>query len=237
MDHTEAIRQQVAEKYILGELAAPLRDEYEEHYFDCSACALDVKTLSTFVDVSRAVLRGEAQVQEREAVAQRVEERTSGRWFAWLRPVWMVPALAAMILVIGYQNTVTIPHAKSNAGGALSAGQELPSYSLQMANVRGEEGVKVPVRAGESFILDFDFTPSKTVDSYTYQLQDEAGNVVFQRELAGEKTNKELHIVVPGGDVHSGAYSLVFFGGAGQRFHASGESEVARLRFKIEIQP
>jgi len=236
MDHTEALRQQVAEKYILGELSAPLRDEYEEHYFDCSACALDVKTLSTFVDVSRAMLRGEAQVQEREAVARRVEERTSGGWFAWLRPAWMVPVLAAMVLVIGYQNTVTIPHARSNAGGVLSAGQELPSYSLQLANVRGEEGAKVPARAGESFMLDFDFTPSKTFDSYTYQLQDEAGKVVFQRELAGEKTNKELHIVVPGGTVHSGAYNLVFFGGAGQQFHASGESEVARLRFKIEFQ-
>ena len=236
MDHTEALRQQVVEKYILGELSAPLRDEYEEHYFDCSACALDVQTLSTFVDVSRAMMRGEALAQERETSIQRAENRVSGGWFAWLKPAWMVPVLAALILVVGYQNTVTIPKARNIGNTALSAGQELASYSLQMANVRGEGGATVPARAGESFILDFDFTPSKTFDNYTYQLQDGAGKVVFQRELAGEKTNKELHIVVPGADVHSGAYSLVFFGGVGAQFHGTSENEVSRLRFNIEFQ-
>jgi hypothetical protein len=35
MDHLEAKRIQAAEKYVLGELTPALRDEYEEHYFDC----------------------------------------------------------------------------------------------------------------------------------------------------------------------------------------------------------
>ncbi len=38
MNHSEALQLQAAEKYILGELAPELRDEYEEHYFECEEC-------------------------------------------------------------------------------------------------------------------------------------------------------------------------------------------------------
>jgi anti-sigma factor RsiW len=50
MDHREAIRLQAAERYVLGELTKDLRDEYEEHYFDCAECAADVKATAAFVD-------------------------------------------------------------------------------------------------------------------------------------------------------------------------------------------
>jgi len=59
MDHSEALRQQAAEKYVLGELPKPLRDEFEQHFFDCQECALDVKAAAGFVDNARAVLMGD----------------------------------------------------------------------------------------------------------------------------------------------------------------------------------
>ena len=46
MDHNEAVRLQAAEKYVLGEFPADLRDEYEEHFFDCAECAVDVKAIA-----------------------------------------------------------------------------------------------------------------------------------------------------------------------------------------------
>ena len=60
MDHNEALRQQAAEKYVLGELPPTLRDEYEEHYFECEECAEDVRAAAEFVDNVRAVLRAAA---------------------------------------------------------------------------------------------------------------------------------------------------------------------------------
>jgi len=36
MDHSEVVRLKVVEKYILGELTADLREQFEEHYFDLS---------------------------------------------------------------------------------------------------------------------------------------------------------------------------------------------------------
>lgn len=235
MDHTEALRAQLAEKYVLGELTATLRDDYEEHYFNCAACALDVKALSTFMDVSCETLRGETEVQERGAVAARVTKQTraKGEWFAWLRPAWAVPVFAALLLVIGYQNMVTIPGARGAA--ILAPGQELRGYSLQLANTRSEEGVLLRVSPQENFTLDFDFTPTKHFESYSYILQDDGGRTVFQRDLPGDKANKELRLAVAGGTVHPGTYSLIFFGGAAPGFRPSAENEVSRLRFKIEF--
>ena len=56
MDHNEAVRIQATEKYVLGELSPPLRDEFEEHFFECQECALDVKAAAGFVDNARVAL-------------------------------------------------------------------------------------------------------------------------------------------------------------------------------------
>jgi anti-sigma factor RsiW len=55
MDHNEALQLQAAEKYVLGELSQSLRDKFEEHFFECPECALDVKAVAGFVDNARAV--------------------------------------------------------------------------------------------------------------------------------------------------------------------------------------
>ena len=56
MNHDEAIRLKAAEKYLLGELSAELRDQYEDHYFGCAECAQDVRTGAVFIDNARDVL-------------------------------------------------------------------------------------------------------------------------------------------------------------------------------------
>ena len=61
MDHNEAVRTHAAEKYILGELSPVLREEYEEHFFVCVACALEVKAAAAFVDNARTGLRQPAE--------------------------------------------------------------------------------------------------------------------------------------------------------------------------------
>ena len=61
MDHNEAVRMHAAGKYILGELSPVLREEYEEHFFACVACALEVKAAAAFVDNACDVLRQPAE--------------------------------------------------------------------------------------------------------------------------------------------------------------------------------
>ena len=43
MDHTQAISEKMTEKYLLDELTPQLRENFEEHFFDCLECARDVK--------------------------------------------------------------------------------------------------------------------------------------------------------------------------------------------------
>src|SRR5215469_13758810 len=86
MNHSDAVRLQAAEKYVLGELQGSLRDEYEEHYFDCAECAADLKATAAFVSMSRMAFRNEA------AVAPQT-----------------VAALALAVVTV-HQSTVTIPN-------------------------------------------------------------------------------------------------------------------------------
>ncbi len=228
MNHDQALELQAAEKYVLGELPAAQREEYEEHYFDCPECGGDVKALAAFVDTAREVLRQDAE----KSAAREFTAAPSG-WFHWLRPAVAVPAFAALLLVVAYQNSVTIPRAKKEA--AQGAGQLFTSsFSLQMANVRGGEEVKVQIHPKESFALKFDFTPARTFDSYICQLQDASGRPLLEESVPGSSRNKEAQLVVRGGLVKPGKYSLVFTGAPG----AGGQenrAEVLRLGFSVEF--
>src|SRR5437879_12000044 len=94
MDHNEAIRLQAAVKYVLGELSPVQRDEYEEHYFDCAECAVDIKALATFADTAREVLR-------QEKASQFAKDLVPARrgWLRWFQPIVAVPAFAALLVI------------------------------------------------------------------------------------------------------------------------------------------
>ena len=89
MDHKQAVELQLAVKYVLGELSPVQRDEYEEHYFDCAECAVDIKALATFADTAREVLR-------RDKADQLAKDPVpaGGGWLRWLQPIVAVPAMA-----------------------------------------------------------------------------------------------------------------------------------------------
>jgi len=217
MDHDEAIQLQAAVKYVLGELSPVQREEYEEHYFDCSECASDLKAAATFVDAAREVLRQEtASSLAKDSVAA-------------------VPAFAfaALLLIIAYQNTVTIPHAREEASSG-AAQLFVTSHAPKMAVTRGGEEVKLSVHPNESLALKFDFTPKTSFDAYVCQLQDEAGRSVLQLRVPGSFTNKELNLVVPAGRVEPGKYTLVFTGDAGSKGQPT-KNEVLRLSFAVEF--
>lgn len=222
---------QAATKYVLGELPQALRDEYEEHYFDCAECALDVRAAAVFSDNARNVL---CQA-EREA-SLKATTRARGRWLAWLRPVVAVPAFAVLLIVVAYQNVVTIPRAKQEA--ERGAGQVFTSvFSLQMANTRGGEEVKVLIRPNEAFALDFDFSPTRSFDSYLCQLQDATGGSLLQVSVPGSEANTEVHLIVPGGLAKPGKYALVFAGDPGARGKMTKQNEVSRIPFAVEFHP
>src|ERR1700685_3142463 len=106
MDHEGVVRQKLTERYLLGELDDQARQEFEEHYFDCPDCALDVRAGALFVEQSKAVLAEESQ-----PVPAGLQSKTPARpgWFAWFRPAFAAPVMALLLAVVGYQNLVTYP--------------------------------------------------------------------------------------------------------------------------------
>ncbi len=56
MSHDEALCILAAEKYLLREFDDKLREAFEEHFFDCSECAADLRAGATFLDVLKRLL-------------------------------------------------------------------------------------------------------------------------------------------------------------------------------------
>jgi len=231
MDHKEAVRLQAAEKYVLGEFPPNLRDEYEEHFFDCAECAVDVKAMAAFVDVSREVLRAEPEI-----LAERKAAPAHGGWLSWFRPVIAVPVFAALLLVIGYQSFVTIPKAKEEAVSG-TAQILFSSRSLRGVNTAGEEGRTLSIRPDEAFFLNFDFVPTRGFDSYIAQLEDAEGRVLLRAKIAGANANQEAHFPIPAGVLHTGKYVLAFYGDPGASGKINPQNDAGRLPFIVEFRP
>ena len=231
MDHSEAVRLQAAEKYVLGELPQAIREEYEEHYFDCTECALDLKAAVVFVDTSREVLRSE---KEKSVEIDRVPE--PGEWFSWIKPWVAVPTFAALLLLLGYQSFVTVPRVKEQA--ASDAAQILfNSYPLRGVNTAGENGRTLSIRPGEAFLLNFDFVPTRSFDSYIAQLQDGDGHTLLQLKIAGGNANREAHLPIPARMLHPGKYILAFYGDPGASGRIRSQNDAGRLPFTVEFRP
>ena len=59
MEHLQAIQLKAAERYVLGELPSDLREQYEEHFFDCAECAEALSVAAAFVENTRAAMGSE----------------------------------------------------------------------------------------------------------------------------------------------------------------------------------
>jgi hypothetical protein len=231
MNHSEVVGLRLVEKYVLGELSSDDREQFEEHYFDCPECASDIKALARIRAASRLILEEDAAAE----VSAR-ERRPDRGWFAWLRPAFAVPAIAALAAVVIFQAIVTIPGLKKLGAKGATVQVYESSYRLQ-GTTRSGNTSRVLLGPNESFGLDFDFTPSSNFEHYQGSLLDPAGKPVLTFGLKAEEANKELHLVVPAGLVGSGNYQLVFVGENGAMNSDPGANEVQRLSFSIEVRP
>ena len=208
MDHSESIRMMAAEKYLLGELTPELREQFEEHFFECQECALDVRAGAALVEHSKVVLS--------EPVAVSGLSRPSlvparAGWFGWLRPAFVVPILAVLLAAIGYQNLVTYPKLKDEAA-MVNRPQILASASLINANTRGAGRTVVTAQPGEPFLLFVDIPAEARFSSYIAELDGPAGNSEWSLTIPAEMTKDTVPIRVPAAHRGPGMYALVVRG-------------------------
>lgn len=228
MDHSEAVRLQAAEKYLLGELSPELREQYEEHYFECEECASDLKVAAAFTDGARELFR-----KERSQTEGRVQV---GGWLAWLRPAIAAPALAALLLMVFYQSFVTIPKLQRQAVAPIAA-QSADFVSLIGANSRSEGAKVFQVHRDRSAILEVDIAASGEFAAYICQLQDASGRTIHQSHVSAADAKSTVYVILPKGALAAGKYSLAVLGEGASPSTAGSRNEIERLTFSIEVLP
>ena len=165
MNHDEATRLMASEKYLLGELTPELREQFEEHFFECPECAVDLRAANAFIAHSRAVLAG--GLHSKAAPARSSTQPSS--WLGWLRPGIVVPAFAILLAVIGYQNLVTYPKLKQMiAAGTVP--RVIATASLLSSNTRGSNLPSVSAGPDQPFLLFVDIPPEPRFPSYVAEL-------------------------------------------------------------------
>src|SRR5579864_5854400 len=225
MDHAEAVRQKATERYLLDELDPDVRDQFEEHLFDCQDCALDVRAAAMFVEQSKVVL---AEAPAPSLAAQPTPAPAKAGWFSWFRPAVSVPVLALLLAVIGYQNFVTYPHLME----AANQPQVGPWASVNVST-RGTAPTTVKPHPGEGFGLLVNLPPEDGFASYTADLYNPAGKLEWSGPIAAPTAEEGRQIYIPSGHRQSGTYTLVVKG-----ITAAGESkEISRRPIDVQIQP
>lgn len=206
MDHSEALRLKATEKYLLNELDPEQLDQFEEHMFDCAECAVDVRAAAMFVEQSKAVLsegRGPRPVT--------IPTPARKGWLDWLRPAFAAPALAALVLIVGYQNLISLPSLRQ----AVSTPHVTP-WAVANVGMMGDETPEIPVTRGQGFALLVRIPPETGFTKYTADLLNPSGKLEWSLAIpvTPERDRKQDQFLVqmPGANWVSGTYSLKVHG-------------------------
>lgn len=221
MDHDVVVRQKMTEKYLLDELDAASRDEFEEHFFDCPSCAVDVQAGAVFIEQSKIAL---APVTD--GVAPQIAPRPG--WFARLRPLVVAPVMAMLLAVVGYQNLVLYPRLEQ----AANSPHLLPWAPLKVATYGSGSDRMVITTAPEKSFLLFVRIAEGEYEHYTAELHDPAGKVVWSLTIPATPGQDEWPIQVPGANLQAGSYNLAVRGVT----TAGISKEVGQASFELQIQ-
>ena len=225
MTHEDALQEMAVERYLLGELSGTSLESFEEHLFECSDCAADLKTGMAFIDAARIELRTPARVAKPQV------ERSS-RWTSWFASPWVLgPALAACLLILGFQTFVLQPRLKLEVARA-QAPAVLNPLVLANAGARGDSVPEIVAPEHGSFVISLDVPTTGGFSSYRGSLYTPDGSLVWQTTISPEQARDALLIRMPTDTTKEGLNTFLI-----QGLSASGTLEdLARYRFSVKIQ-
>jgi Putative zinc-finger len=228
MNHTDATQLMAVEKYVLNELPPQLRDEFEEHYFECPECAMDLRATTAFLDAAKA----EFQATPATMPLPLVIPRKRGPWL-W-RPVLVIPALAASLLLIAYQNVMVFPRLHQQIAQS-SNPEVLPSLSLLGGNSRGGSIPSIVVSSAHPFLLFLDIPTQDRFSTYTCSLYSPAGKLAWRIQVSAQQAKDTISISIPAADRIDGTYSLLVQGNVGPS-NPESPVDLARYSFVLKSQ-
>jgi Putative zinc-finger len=216
MNHDDALRMSVSEKYLLNELSPELRAEFEEHFFDCHECAMDVSAGDAFIQQATQELRAPAWQPARK------------RNFLW-SPALAWGAMAALALVIVYQNVVTFPRMKREVA-SVSEPAVMPSISLVGGISRGEQTPLAVITGKTPVLLSVDVPTEDRFANYALMLYTPSGELVWTISVSPAQARNTLPVQVPASNVREGTYTLLIRGISAD---ATAPEDLVRHHFRL----
>ena len=214
MNHTEAVEQMAAERYLLDELKPDAREAFEEHFFDCPECAVDLRAGTVFVAETKVQLP--KLVAASSAVRPRtvISKEKPSFWISLWRPAFAAPAFAALLLVLFYQNAVTFPALRD----AANRPRIVPVAPLSGA-MRGGQHTTVTVDRAHGLAVPVDLFAEPGMPaaaSYSFDLRDARGKEAWSASVAATATDQSVSVVIPGAPLRDGSYTLSVTGVSAQ---------------------
>jgi len=223
-----------SERYLLDELTPGEREAFEEHFFDCPDCALDLRAGAAFVDEAKAQLPEiVANLPARIPPETEKPKAKKNPWFTWLRPAFAAPAFATLLIVLGYQNLVTYPGLRA----AANQPRLLPWVPLHGAT-RGGAHQTVTADRRHGVALPVNLPPPSglgSYPSYAIDLYDPQGKLVWTGVAAapveGDSGGQSLSLAIPGSKLRDGIYGLAISGIAPNGDHTA----IDRYEFDLRM--
>ena len=197
MDHNHALDSHAVERYLLSEMSTEERDDFEDHYFSCSACAEDVRAASRFRDDVRI------QLKTKPDRAPTAAETKARRWwtFPQLVPIGVAAALAGVVV---YLAGVQIPEFKRQAAFPLAA---QPLVSVGLHGITRGEADHIPP-GGDVFGVYFDVPSSNSPTTYDYEVTAPNGRVAARITALAPKPGEPVNLLLPRVNFPRGTYTI-----------------------------
>lgn len=217
INHDDAIKDLMAERYLLGELNTAERDAYEQHLFSCDACFEQVKAGTEFVTHLRHIGTEKPQVHILPGFMSRL--MTSAR-----QPM-TITAFGLLLFASGvaiHQNSM-IAHLKEPR-------PEIRSVLTGVAHGSGETHL-IQVSKNSSLSLNVEYARKGEFISYQAQILSSSGKALHTVALPETQVGTTATIALPADALKPAQYSMVVFG----RRSDGTQEEVGRGAFELQF--
>ena len=223
MTHREAVDTLAAERYLLDEMSDENRQTFEEHYFECDACADDLRIATAMLQGAKA---GFAGASTAGSVVPMPTNRAATRKTMWYRSVALPWAAAATLAVVaGYQSFWVVPSLRQAA-----APLALVPVTLRPQS-RGAEAI-VPVdRQGRPITLAVEVNDPPQGGEVTYDLSSTDGRRIVSGRAAAPAPGTPLLLLMPSWTLVGPMHYILSVHDAGPSGRLLGE-----YRFSVSTQ-
>jgi hypothetical protein len=215
--HDEAIKDLLAERYLLGELNAAEREAYEEHLFSCDTCFEQVRVGTEFVTHLRNI--GTEDPQAPLAPGFMSSLMASARQ----------PLTATFFGLLLFTGGFAVLQ-RSEISHLKEPRPEIRSTLTGVAHGSSDANlINVPKNSGLS--LSVEYLRKGEFTSYQAQILTSSGKAMHTIALPETQVGTMASIVLPADALRPGQYSIVVFG----RRSDGSQKEVGRGVFELQF--